>query len=592
MADGSNTVQQIKEKLSIVDVVSMYVKLERTGGSLRARCPFHAEKSPSFFVSPDRGTYHCFGCNVGGDIFSFIEQIEGLDFKGALTILAERAGVEIVYQAGGKQKKDARDRLFEVMEAAAIYYVSCLNAEARKYLIDRGLEDVTIKSFRLGLAGNSWSELSEHLRSKGFSETEILEAGLAKKNERGGLTDKFRNRIMFPIGDTAGRIVAFSGRIFPAKLSSTGHVESPDNGFEPPKYMNSPETPLFHKSKILYGYDKAKLAMRKVDCAVLVEGQMDLLASHQAGWTNTVAVSGTAFTAEHAAIIKRMTDNIVIALDADAAGVKAAGRAAREALAGGLNVKVARITEGKDPADLIQAQGPDAWREAIRNSKDIITFLLDVLQEHAPQPDKFRRSVELVVLPFLVDVQSPIAREQYIREIAHRLGVSENAVADAAKKIPSTPGANALQDTQTSHPSVSKQAPNPQKTADRIRQAFSLLLWQESLSKPDVDIILFKRELEEAVGADVFAVLSALPDEEKESLRFEAEHRHGNSNALPVEDKMLIRRILQERLAAELGRVSASRDQAADNGDEAEEARLTAEWKLLTNRIAQLHASV
>jgi len=597
---SSDTVQQVKDRLSIVDVVSTYVKLDRAGGSLRARCPFHAEKSASFFVSPERGTYHCFGCNVGGDIFSFVEAIEGIDFKGALKMLAERAGVEVVYKGGGREKgnDNARDRLFEVMEAATIYYVSHLSDEAKKYLMERGLEAATIQSFRLGFAGNSWSELSEHLKSKGFSEAEMLEAGLAKKNERGGLTDKFRNRIMFPINDSAGRVVAFSGRIFGADASP-----------EAPKYLNSPETPLFHKSKILYGFDRAKLAMRKLNAAVLVEGQMDLLASHQAGWANTVAVSGTAFTAEHAALIKRMTDNIVLALDADEAGIKAAGRAAREALAGGLNVKVAQIEGGKDPADLIKTQGSDAWRETISHAKDIITFLLDVLQKHTPAQDKFRRSVELVVLPFLADVQSPIAREQYIRQIGQRLGVSEKAVAEAVAKVPMAPRSPAEHVAP-----ASRQSPNPQKTVDRVRssfaqgygmaqpsfaegygrarQAFSLLLWQESLAKPDIDVAVFRHELEDAIGTEAFDMLCALPDKEKESMRFAAEHAHGKSGSLSTEGALLVRRILKERLASELARVSAARDAAAGRGDESEEERLTAESKILTGRIAQLHVSV
>jgi DNA primase len=573
---SSDTVQQIKDRLSIVDVVSGYVKLERAGSNLRARCPFHAEKSPSFFVSPERGTYHCFGCNVGGDIFSFIEAIEGVDFKGALKMLAERAGVEIIYQSGDKEKRDSRDRLFEAMETATIFYVSRLNTEAKKYLVERGLEDATIASWRLGLAGNSLSELSEHLTSKGFSDAEILEVGLAKKNERGGLTDKFRNRIMFPINDSAGRVVAFSGRTF-----------GPDASPEAPKYLNSPETPLYHKSKILYGFDRAKLAMRTLNCAVLVEGQMDLLASQQAGWANTVAVSGTAFTTEHATLIKRMTDNIVLALDADEAGIKAAARAARAALISGLNVKVAQITDGKDPADLIKEQGAKVWRDTISHAKDIITFLLDVLQKHTPQPDAFRRVVERTVLPFIMDVQSPIAREQYIREVAQRLCVSEKAVADAVEQIPLSPPASVVEHTHTQ-----KQTSNPMKTLDRVHLAFSLLLWQESLAKPDIDIAVFAHDLEDAIGTETCAMLRALPEDEKESLRFTAERMYSKNTKLSTEGAQLIRRILQERLAIELARVSAERDRAASMGDDAEEARLTAESKILTARIAQLHSTV
>src|SRR3990167_1470088 len=477
----ADTVQQIKDRLSIVDVVSQYVKLQRAGASLRARCPFHAERTPSFHVSPDRGTYHCFGCNVGGDIFSFVEAIEGLDFKGALKVLAERAGVELVYERGGKEKKDERERLFELLEAATIFYTSRLNDAAKKYLKERGMTDATIQAFRLGLAGDSWSEASDYLRNKStgggsssggkFTDKEILEAGVAKKNERGSLTDKFRNRIIFPISDSAGRVVGFSGRIF-------GEAASPDA----PKYLNSPETPLFHKSRVLYGFDRAKVAIRKLNCAVLVEGQMDLLASHQAGWANTVAVSGTAFTPEHAALIKRMTENLVLALDADEAGIKAAGRAARTALQGGLNVKVAQLPTGLDPADLIQKSGADEWKKAIRDSKDIITFLLDVLEEHMPQKDKFRRAVETIVLPFLSDVQSPIAREQHVHEIARRLGVSESAVSEALAKLPtanaysqSSSEALAKEDRFPTKPTA-KASPRDARASDRAKQAFAILL--------------------------------------------------------------------------------------------------------------------
>ena len=215
----SDTVQQIKDRLSIVDVVSQYVKLERSGTSLRARCPFHAERTPSFFVSPERGTYHCFGCNVGGDIFSFVQEIEGLDFKGALKVLAEKAGVKIVYErsrggGAGKEEKDERDRLFELLETATIFYSSRLNDAAKQYLKERGISGASAKEFRLGLAGEGWNDLIDYLKGKKFSEKEMLEAGAARHSDRGGVSDKFRNRIMFPIADSAGRVVGFSGRIF------------------------------------------------------------------------------------------------------------------------------------------------------------------------------------------------------------------------------------------------------------------------------------------------------------------------------------------------------------------------------------------
>ncbi len=606
---AGDTVQQIKDRLSIVDVVSQYVKLDRAGASLRARCPFHAERTPSFHVSPERSTYHCFGCNVGGDIFSFVEAIEGLDFKGALKVLAEKAGVPLVYER--PEKRDERERLFELLEVATIFYTSRLNDAAKKYLKERGLSDTTIQEFRLGLASDSWTAASEYLKAKKFSDKEILDAGLAKNpstglgagSERGSLTDKFRNRIMFPISDSAGRVVGFSGRIFPSTGStsspqaSSGQVAKKEGGFEPPKYMNSPETLLFHKSRILYGFDRAKVAIRKVNCAVLVEGQMDLLTSHQAGWANTVAVSGTALTPEHAALIRRMTDNLVLALDADAAGIKAAGRAARVALQGGLNVKVARLPTGLDPADLIQTQGPAEWKKTIRDSKDIITFLLDVLEEHTPQQDRFRRVVEAVVLPFLTDVQSPIAREQYLREIAKRLGVSESAVEGALEKVPrvAAPQHGApLPATRTAHSTHASGRGHLSSlhSLGRAKQAFSILLWQQSLSKPSIDLAAFTSELEDAIGDEAFAGLTSLPESEREALRFSAERLYGSSATPLREAKALLVVIIKELLAGELERATASLKMAENAKNEEEATRIMGVCKLLTTRIGQMHENV
>ena len=517
---------------------------------------------------------------MGGDIFTFVETIEGLDFKGALKVLADKAGVEIVYSGGHKEEKDDKTRLFELMEIATIFYISKLDYAARKYLKERGMEDGTVKEFRVGLAGNAWSDACDHLRSKKFTEAEIVDSGMGKKNERGGLVDKFRNRIMFPLADSAGRVIGFSGRSF-------GEHASP----EAPKYLNSPETLLYHKSRVLYGFDKAKIDMRKLGCAVLVEGQMDLLASHQAGWGNTVAVSGTAFTPEHAALIKRMTDNIVLALDADAAGIKAAGRAARAALASGLNVKVAQLPEGLDPADLILKEGPEPWREAIRDSKDIITFLLDVLEQHAKSPDVFRRSVEAVVLPFLSDVQSPIAREQYINEIAARLKVSATAISQALAKVPQTPVQPSPTDAAPAPASPAKADPVRNMRLDRAREAFSIFLWQKSLPKPTLDLDLYQAELKEAVGDEIYAELETMLDNEREGLRFSAERLHASGTVVPA-SKSLLRVIVSERLAGELAAATMALAKAEAAGDDAETERMMAYCGVLTSRIAQLHAAV
>ncbi len=573
---ANDTVQQIKDRLSIVDVVSQYVKLERAGASTRARCPFHAERTPSFHVSPDRGTYHCFGCGVGGDIFSFIEAIEGLDFKGALKVLAEKAGVEISYEK--PEARDARDRLFELLETATIFYSSRLSDSAKAYLKERGLSDGTVSNFRVGWAGDSWSEASEYFKSKKFTDNEIIEAGLAKKSERGGLTDKFRNRIMFPIGDPAGRIVGFSGRIFPS--TSSGQAAKKLGDFEPPKYLNSPETPLFHKSRILYGFDKAKQSIRKHNFAILVEGQMDLLASHEAGWGNTVAVSGTAFTPEHVTLIKRMTENLVIALDADQAGIKAAGKAARAALQGGMNVKVAQLPTGSDPADLILKEGVEAWRAAIRDSKDIITFLLDVLYAHAPERDKFRRNVEAVVLPFLGDVQSPIAREQYVREIARRLNVSEGAVTEAFSNVPRV---------QVPKAETPRPVPTERNFAtDKVRQAYALLIWQESMPTAAIDIAAFEKSLREAIGDTAFDSIRSSPVSDQEALRFLAADMFKNVQALEQEAQEMSNSLLRGRLQAEIGSLTDEIRDAEQRNDTAAVDKVFEALNMLRERLAQI----
>lgn len=559
----ADTVQQIKDRLSITDVVSQYVKLERAGMNLRSRCPFHAEKTPSFIVSPDRGTYHCFGCGVGGDMFTFVQQIEGVDFKGALKMLADKAGVELVFSKG--EEKDEKDRLFEVMEAATIFYQSRLTDEAKKYLKERGLEEGTMRAFRIGWAGDSWTDLADHLRGRKFSEKEIVDAGLAKKGDK-GLIDKFRNRIMFPIADTAGRVVAFSGRTF-------GPNAHPDA----PKYLNSPETPLYHKSRILYGFDKAKQTIRKHGFAVLVEGQMDLIMSHQAGWANAVAVSGTAFTVEHAALIKRMSENLVIALDADEAGFKAAARSARASLQQGMNVKVAQLPDDSDPADLILKEGPDAWRERIRDAKDIITFLLDVLEKRAKDKDAFRRTVEAAVLPFLADVQSPIAKEQYQKEIAERLGVSANAVASATKLVKQEPA-----------PIVKKEEVRPADAPNRIKQAYGLLLWQESMKVPAIDTEKYAKDLEEAIGTEDMTELRRMSLGDKDALIFFVEQLHGKNGNLKRDVKTLLNILCRERLQRDLAANTEAMKVAEDAGDESLIQELAEKSRILTAEIAKI----
>lgn len=416
----SDTVQQVKERLSVVDVVQAYVRLTKAGKYYKGLCPFHKEKTPSFMVSPERGFYHCFGCGKGGDIFTFIEEMERVDFKGALKILAEKAGVPLVYERG--EDKGERDRLYIVLEAASEFFVKNLSAEARAYLVGRGLKPETVASWSLGYAPHEWRALVEHLRASGFSETEIVVAGLAKKKEESThLYDTFRGRIMFPIHDASGRAIAFTGRMFPDE-EGVG------------KYLNSPETALFEKSKVLYGIDVSKGGIRKLSFAILVEGQFDLLMAHQAGYVNTLALSGTAMTSEHATLIKRHTENLVIAFDGDQAGVAAAGRAASIALSAGLNVKVAAMPPQEDPADLIR-RDPDLWKQAVREATHVIDFYLAHLLKAGYDARRLKLEVSRVVLPYIVQVKNAIDQAHFIQRVAEDIKVPEDAVRAELKKL-------------------------------------------------------------------------------------------------------------------------------------------------------------
>ncbi len=416
----SSTVDQIKQKISIVDLIGSYLTLEKAGTNFKAKCPFHNEKTPSFFVSPARGSFYCFGCGEKGDIFTFVEKFESQDFRGALKILADRAGVEIQYES--KAAKSERDRLFEILETATLFFQRKLvdNKEALAYLQERGLKGKNMALWRLGFAPHEWRSLHDYLASRGWSTRDMERAGLIKKSEK-GFYDRFRSRIIFPIADSSGRIVGFSGRIFGTDDEA--------------KYLNSPETELFNKSELLYGFDKAKLEIRRRGAAVLVEGQMDLLMAHQADTLNTVASSGTALTMNHLRILKRLTNTIILSFDSDTAGQAATGRSAKEALSLGMEVKAALLPHGKDPADLIKADSK-AWIEAIEHPVHIIEYEFKKLEKENKDSRELGRLIQKIILPYIAALESAIEKSHFIRDIAKRSGIKEEALWEDLKKTP------------------------------------------------------------------------------------------------------------------------------------------------------------
>lgn len=415
-------VEQIKERLTIVEVVGSYVELKLAGKNYKAKSPFTNEKTPSFYVSPDRGMYYCFSSQKGGDMFTFIQEMEGVDFKGALKILAERAHVELVPE--DPKKRDARDVQYALLEEATQYFFK--NREEAPlvdaYIQERGVTTHTIHTWRIGYAKDEWRALRTYLHTKGFTDEQMLEAGLIKKADQGKEPyDVFRDRIMFPIFDTSGRVVAFSGRTL-----------KKEDGI--PKYVNSPETALFVKSDILYGYDKAKQGIRHYDFSLIVEGQFDLVLSHQAGYTNAVAVSGTAFTPHHLALLERLSTRIVLALDSDRAGVTAVKRVSGMMLSRGMDVKVARIEGGKDPADIIKVN-PHDFKHFIGNAVHVVEFLLIVLKEGMKDDRTYKLRVREEVLPLLVMMENRIDREHFEGIIAEAIGATKEGIHYEVERI-------------------------------------------------------------------------------------------------------------------------------------------------------------
>lgn len=422
---AKDTVAEIKERLSIQDIISPYVKLHRAGRSMVGLCPFHKEKTGSFHVSPERGTWHCFGCGEGGDGFSFVEKVEGVDFKGALKMLAEKAGVTIEY-AGSERHEDTskKDRLRAAMTRAGEWYAGNLKeSPAHAYAKKRGLADDSIRDWGLGFAPDAWRTLLEALTAEGFSIEELLSAGLIKEadGKPGTYYDRFRNRLMFPIRDASGRVSAFTGRALAEDDLA--------------KYLNSPETDLYHKSEILFGMDRAKDAIRARKFTMLVEGQLDVMHAHQAGFNNAVALSGTALSEKHLALMKRFSENLMLVLDADPAGLKATARSAALALQAGLRVKAARLPKGKDPADLISEDAKE-FSQRVVAAKPIVEFFLAELAEAERDPHRLLRLAESIVLPLINAIPSPMEREHFTQVAAQALGLSHEAVRESLRRLP------------------------------------------------------------------------------------------------------------------------------------------------------------
>jgi len=428
----STATDQIKERLDLAEVIGEYVQLKQVGHTFKGLCPFHQEKTPSFIVSPDKNIWHCFGCSEGGDLFTFVERVEGLDFKATLKMLAERAGVNLpkYSSASASPRSDQRQRIFEILELTARFYHELLvnqaiGAKASQYLTKRGVQDQTVEQFLIGYAPQSWDTLQRFLARKNFSPEDMIEAGVVGRGQTGKLYDRFRGRIIFPVHDVQGKVIGFGGRITP------WHATGKEG-----KYVNSPETSTYSKRRLIYNLNRAKMPLRQKQPCIVVEGYMDVVMLVQAGLENVVASSGTAFTSDQIKLLSRFTDTLHFAFDSDAAGLKAAQSATQEALAAGLQVATIVFPAGKDPADIAE-QGSEAIHKYTDKPISLVAMLLSRLQQ---DDDAGSRSATLQnILPLVKQVTNPVQQGVMIQEISSTLHVPESAIFNELANITALP---------------------------------------------------------------------------------------------------------------------------------------------------------
>ena len=465
-------IEEVRTRSDIVDIISGYVKLQKKGSNYFGLCPFHHEKSPSFSVSQSKQMYHCFGCGVSGNVFTFVMEYENYSFREAVELLAERSGVKlpkVEYSREARAQADLRAALLEINKLAANYFYYQLKqpqGEAgHRYLTGRELTDQTIRHFGLGFANKTSDDLYRFLKSKGYDDSLLKETGLVTIEERGS-RDKFWNRVMFPIMDVNNRVIGFGGRVM---------------GDGEPKYLNSPETKLFDKSRNLYGLNFARLSREKY--MLLCEGYMDVIAMHQAGFTNAVASLGTAFTAQHAALLKRYTDQVILTYDSDGAGVKAALRAIPILKAVGMSVKVLNMKPCKDPDEFIKSLGADAFRQRISEARNSFLFEIDTIrQKYSMEDPEQKTAFYNETARKLLEFSEALERDNYIQAVSREYFISYEDLKRLGNSLGSRYG-SALPGTRADREGVGEtyaQKPREiQKKRDReegIRQSERLLL--------------------------------------------------------------------------------------------------------------------
>lgn len=466
MRYSDDIIEEVRMKNDIVDVISQYVKLTRKGNSYFGLCPFHNEKTPSFSVTPSKQMYYCFGCGAGGNVFTFVMEYENFTFGEALKYLADRAGVElpkIEYSKEAKAKAEKKAQLLEINKQAAQYFYYQLRREngrnAHKYLTGRGLSEETIRKFGLGYSDKYSDDLYKFLKSKNYSDELLRESGLFNIDERHGMYDKFWNRVIFPIMDVNNRVIGFGGRVM---------------GDGKPKYLNSPETKIFDKSRNLYGLNIARTTRKSY--LILCEGYMDVIAMHQAGFTNAVASLGTALTSGHASLLKRYTQEVLLLYDSDEAGVKAALRGIPILREAAVNSRVVSLKPYKDPDEFIRKEGPEAFEERLNRAMDSFMFRIHTAEDEFPmsEPQGQNRFFQQCA-QMLLELGDGLERNLYIEAIVKEYGRYGISVDDLRKRVNTLAMKGTPAEKRVQPKSTAAQQPKKESAAQKAQKL--LLTW-------------------------------------------------------------------------------------------------------------------
>ncbi len=589
-------VEIVKSRVNIVDIVGEYVKLTKAGNSFKARCPFHQEKTPSFNVNEEKQFYHCFGCGVGGDVFSFVMEIENLGFREALELLAQKAGVELQnnFSRSSIESQDKKKKLYEILELTTKFYQKQLWSgdgikKVLPYLRNRGLSDEVIKKFRLGYAPDGWNYVQDFLQKKGFNNEMILQTGTIIKNDKGKTYDRFRNRIMFPISDVMGRTIGFTSRVLPGNDESQA------------KYINTPETILYHKSSVLYGIDHAKQSIKQRNFVVIVEGNMDVIAANSSGVENTIAVSGTAMTRDHIHILKRYTNQFTLFFDADEAGMVAARRSALLCLKEDVQLKMVLLKIGKDAADIAK-DNPKELHDVISSAKNAIDVFIDIAKDtyDIKDPHGKRQAIEFIT-ELLSNISNDIEREEWIRRCSKAFDVEPRFINIAVnKQIDEHDEINKTQTINTKHLQITQAE---QSQMQRIYKSIILMM----MAYPHVWEYIYKNRKKYGDVLDqkvITALMREGPrcnfsigefvskDYHRESLykaamqmqqQYEIEHEDGGS---PIDDTETYITIARENLnKRKMERLVILMNEAEANGDYDKQKQLLKQISALSQQV-------